>query len=199
MNKASDQVSDAETARSVLEVYCGERIRCKTKIRLKKWLPQALQVHPQVWQGCPQVQLRSANEQNTQICNVGSKSGLNAHGDRSYPGYGPRLWGYPIETKVEATSGNVVTVSGVEIVMVAVREPGAACMDTTFQRALHTKTGLLLARLMKLNFVVDFIGCTLQIKVKTFRVPTHYVWLPMQGWTNENSVAWSEGKLAEMS
>ncbi|KAJ7473486.1 hypothetical protein FB451DRAFT_1175121 [Mycena latifolia] len=57
------------------------RMKGKTKFRSKEWLPQALQARPQVRQGCPQVQLGSTNEQNAQICNVGSESGLNARGD----------------------------------------------------------------------------------------------------------------------
>ncbi|KAJ7467912.1 hypothetical protein FB451DRAFT_1177577 [Mycena latifolia] len=90
MNEASDRVSDAEAAKPVLEdpqflrnwVECGPPEELDARNRSKKWLPRALQAHPQV-------QLGSTDEQDAQICNAGSESGRNAHGDRARC----RIWG----------------------------------------------------------------------------------------------------------
>ncbi|KAJ7450465.1 hypothetical protein FB451DRAFT_1186862 [Mycena latifolia] len=146
---ASDRVSDAEATRPVLEVYrsesakttsllypqaaqpqfrrnrveCGPpeeldarnrcRMKCTTKLRSKRSMPQALQ-----------------------LC----------------PGYGPRLWQYPVGTRVEAASGDgikgksaggrrrrVVPPSGVDTVAVMVRE--AAAVEPRLGKRLVSSCG----------------------------------------------------------
>ncbi|KAJ7485744.1 hypothetical protein FB451DRAFT_1168978 [Mycena latifolia] len=131
------------------------RMKGKTKFRSKEWLPQALQVHPQVQQGCPQVQLRSTIEESAQICNARSKNGLNACEDLV-----PWIWAQAVaisrrneggghkwrhmRTRVRARMGaedesadtdescciggrcrRVVPPSGVDVVAVVVREAAA--------------------------------------------------------------------------
>ncbi|KAJ7474778.1 hypothetical protein FB451DRAFT_1174205 [Mycena latifolia] len=115
MNEASDRVSDAEAARPVLEVYRGERLHSPSSVGIgssavprRNWMLEI---------GVEKVDAPSAASPKMGGMPVKTARGVEFWGEyRTYPGfwgglqlcpgYGPRLWQYPVGTRVEAASGD---------------------------------------------------------------------------------------------
>ncbi|KAJ7474781.1 hypothetical protein FB451DRAFT_1174209 [Mycena latifolia] len=109
MNEASDRVSDAEAARPVLEVYRGERLHSPSSVGIgssavprRNWMleigrkgrcPKRCKCVPTCGKGVPKRSSGLQLKRGPRIRNL-------------CPGYGPRLWQYPVGTRVEAASGD---------------------------------------------------------------------------------------------
>ncbi|KAJ7497177.1 hypothetical protein FB451DRAFT_1163175 [Mycena latifolia] len=128
MNEASDRVSNAEAVRPVLEVYCGERYEDERgKTYTQNWLSYSAKTMSLLYPLAAQPQFR----RNRVECGPPEELDTRNRSRKSMPRLlcaldtGPRLWRYPVGTRVEAGGVVVEWCLGVDVVAVMVREAAA--------------------------------------------------------------------------